>query len=80
MIDMASTGLKISERFSNKPIKKMVYFQNFSSALIGAYEVDNNPHIFLIRVNQHIQKIYRHFDGTLNHYSPMLFAANQEQN
>ena len=40
----------------------------------------NNPHTFLTRANQHIQKINRHFDGTLNQYGPMVFAANQEQN
>ena len=39
----------------------------------------NNPHIFLTRANQHIQEINRHFDGTLNHYGPVLFSENQEQ-
>ena len=40
----------------------------------------NNPHIFITRKNQNIQEINRHFDVTLNHFGPMVFAANQEQN
>ena len=34
-----------------------------------------NPHIFLTSVDQHIQEINRHFDGTLNSFGPMVFAA-----
>ena len=36
-----------------------------------------NPHIFLTRANQHIQEMNRHFDGTLNCFGPIVFAANQ---
>ena len=43
-------------------------------------EVANNPHIYLTRSKHHIQEIDRHFDGTLNHYGPMVFAENQEKN
>ena len=43
-------------------------------------EVANNPDISLTRAKQHIQEIDRHFDGTLNHCGPMVFAENQEQN
>ena len=42
--------------------------------------MDNNPHIFLTRANQHIQEINRDFDGTLDNYGLMVFAANKEQN
>ena len=40
----------------------------------------NNPHIFIIISNQHIQEINRNFDGTLNNYGPMVFLSNKEQN
>ena len=40
----------------------------------------NNPHIFLIISNQHIQEISRNFDGNLNHYGYTVFVENQEQN
>ena len=39
-----------------------------------------NPPTFLTVNNQNIQKINRHFDGTLNNFVPILFSANQEQN
>ena len=45
----------------------------------GAYEVANNPHIFLTLTNQHIQEISRHFDETLNIFFPLVFAENLEQ-
>ena len=40
----------------------------------------NDPHIFLTREKQHIQESSRNFNGTLNHYGPMEFSANQEKN
>ena len=79
MIDIVSTGLSRSVRLANKPKQKYGLFAKFSLALIGACEVANNSHIFLTRVNQHIQEINRHFDGTLNHFGLMKFAANQEK-
>ena len=39
-----------------------------------------NTHILLTRAKQHIQEINRHFYGTLNHYGPIDFAENQQQN
>ena len=79
-IGLESTGLWRSYRLANKPKQKYVLFAKFWLALIGACEVANNPHNFLTRTNQHIQEINRQFDGNLNHYGPMVFAANQEQN
>ena len=38
-----------------------------------------SPHTFLIRANQHIQEINRQFDGTLNHFGPIVFSENQEK-
>ena len=77
---MASTGLSISTRFVNKPKQKNGSYSKFSLELIGARSVDKNPHIFLNKANQHIREINRHFYGTLNHFCPIAFAANQEQN
>ena len=74
MINMASTGTRRSIRLTDKPKQKYGLFAKFSVAVIGACEVDNNPHIFLTRENQHIQKINRHFDGNLNNVGPMVFA------
>ena len=79
-IGLESTGLWRSSRLANKPKQKYGLFSKFSLAFIGAYEVDNNPHNFLTITNQNIQEINRQFDGNLNHYGPMVFAANQEQN
>ena len=77
MINLASTCIRISARLANKSRQKYGLFDKFSLAVVGSCEVAKNPQIFLIRVNQHIQEINRHFDGTLNHYGPMVFAANQ---
>ena len=79
-INLASTGLRRYARLTNKPKKKYCLFAKLSLSVIGACEVDNNPNIFLTRENQHIQEINRHFDGTLNHFGPIIFVANQEQN
>ena len=65
---------------ANKPKQKYDLFLKLSLAVIGACEVDNNPHIFLTRANQYIQEINRHFDGTLNNFGLIVFAKNQEQN
>ena len=77
IIDPASTGLRISARLANKPRQKYSLFYKFSLSGIGAREVANKPHIFMTRFNQHIQEINRHFEGTLNNYGTMVFAANQ---
>ena len=38
MIDMASTGLRISSRLANKPRKKYGLFAKFSLAVIGLHD------------------------------------------
>ena len=58
----------------NKPKRKYGLFSKLSLALIEACEVAKKPHIFITRENQHIQEINRHFDGTLNHFGPIVFA------
>ena len=80
MFDMASTGISKNERLANKPKQKYGLFAKFSLSVIISCDVAKNPHVFLTRSKQHIQEIHRHFDGTLNHYCPMVSAANQEQN
>ena len=42
--------------------------------------MDKNPQIFLTIAIKQIQEINRHFDLTLNHFGPMVFAENKEQN
>ena len=79
MIDLESTCLMRSIMLANKPRQKYGLFAKLSLAVIVSCDVANNPHIFLNRANQHIQVINRHFDGTLNHYGPMVFAENQEK-
>ena len=39
-----------------------------------------NSQIFLTRLNQRTQEINRHFDGSLNHFDPMVFSIDKEQN
>ena len=80
MIYLASNGISRYDRLSNKPKQKCGLFPKLSLAVIGSYEVAKNPHIFLSVTNQHIQDINRHFDETLNHFDPMVFSENQEQN
>ena len=79
MIDLASTGLRRYARLANKIKHKYGLFDKFQLALIGVYDVSNNPRIFLTGANKHIQEIFRHFDGTLNHFGSMVFSANQEK-
>ena len=55
MIDLASTGLRISARLANKSKWKYGLFDKLSLAEMGAYEVANKPHIFLTIENQQIQ-------------------------
>ena len=55
MIDIVSTGLSRSVRLANKPKQKYGLFAKFSLAVIGAYDVDKNPHTYLTISNQHIQ-------------------------
>ena len=80
MINLALTSLSISARLDYKPKQKYGLFTKFSLSVIGACEVDNNPHIFLTKSNQNIQEINIHFDGTLKYFGPMVFATNQEKN
>ena len=80
MINLATGSHIISVRLSNKSKQKYGTFAKFSLAVIWACEVTNNPQIFLTRENQHIQETNRHFGGTLNHYGPMVFVENQQQN
>ena len=80
MIDLESTKFSRSKILDNNPKQKYGFFSKFSLAVIGTCEVAKNPHIFLTRKNQHIQEINIQFDGTLNHFGPMIFSANQELN
>ena len=73
-IDLVSTGFRISARLAHKPRQRYGFFDQFLLAVIGACEVAKKPNIFLPRSNQLIQEINRNFDGTLNHYGPILFA------
>ena len=79
MIDLESTSFRISTKLANKPRQKDYSFAKLSLSVIGARDVAKNTHIFLNVSNQHIKEINRHFDGTLNHYVPMVFASNQEK-
>ena len=75
MNNLSSTGLSRSSSLGNKFL-----FDKFPILVIGSCDVDITPHIFLTRENQDIQEINIHFDGKLNHFGPMVFAENQEQN
>ena len=79
LIDLASTGLRKYIILAKQPRQKYVLFAKFSLAVTWVYKVDNNPHIFLIRENQHIQEINRHIHRTLNQYGSMFFEENQGQ-
>ena len=74
MINIYSTCLRISVWLDNKSKQKYGLFTKFSLEVIGAFEVAKNLHIFITIANQHIQEINRHFDRTLNHFNPMVFA------
>ena len=78
MTNLESTDIRGSASFAKKP-RKYGLFAKLSLSVVGAREVDYNPHIFLTRVDQHIQEINRHFGGTLNLYGPIVSAENQEQ-
>ena len=80
MINLESTGLRRSTRLDNKPRQKYGLFYKFSLEVIVACDVAKNYNIFLTRANQPIHEIIIHFDRNLNHYGPMVFAANQEKN
>ena len=47
MIDIASTGPRISARLSTKTKQKYGLFDQLSLSVIGAFEVAKNPHMFL---------------------------------
>ena len=57
--------------------KNEIKIAKFLLARIGACEVAKNPQIILIRANQYIHEINRHFDETLNSYGQIVFASNQ---
>ena len=80
MINLAPAGLRRYVRLDNKPRQKYGLFAKFSLSAIVAFEVANNPHIFLTRSKQHIKESNIHFYGTLNHFDTMLFSESQEQN
>ena len=80
MIDIESTYLRRADRLANKPKQKYYLFVKLFLSVIGACEVAKKSHIFLTGTNQHKQEINRHFYETLNHFDPMVFLANQEQN
>ena len=50
IINLASTGTRISAELANKT-RKYGLFAKFSSAVIGAWDVAKNPEIFLTRSN-----------------------------
>ena len=50
IINLASTGIRISAELANKT-RKYGLFAKFSSAVIGAWDVAKNPEIFLTRSN-----------------------------
>ena len=66
-----------SFRLDSKTKQEYGLFSKLSFTVVGSYEVANNPHIFITKVNQHIQEINRHFDGNLNNFGPMVFASNK---
>ena len=80
IIDIESTGIMRSDGLDNKPKQKYGLSAKLPLAVFVACKVAKKPHIFITRANKHIQEINKHFDGTLNHFGPMEFAANQEQN
>ena len=80
VLNLALAGLRISARLDNKTRQKYGLFSKISLSVIGACEMDKNPHIFITRANQYIHKNNRHFDGTVNNFGPVLFAENLEQN
>ena len=74
IINLQSSGIRISARLANKPRLKYGLFAKLSLTVIEAYEVAKNSYIFLTRENQHIQESNRYVDGTLNNYGPMVLA------
>ena len=64
---------------SNKPKPKYGLFDEFVLAVVGACEVAKTRQISLYRANKHIYKRNRHFDGTLNHFGPMVSAENKNK-
>ena len=80
MIDMASTGLRKCYRLANRPKQKMVYLLYYIHQKLEHFRWLRTPPTFLTANNQNIQKINRHFDGTLNNFFPIVISANQEQN
>ena len=80
IVCLAPTVLIRSDSLANKVKQPYGILAILSHAVIVAFEVDKRPQIFITRSNQHIQKINRDFDETLNHFGPMGFSGNQEQN
>ena len=72
MLDLESTGRY--SRLAHKPKQKYILFSECSLAVVVTYDVDKDPHIFLTRENRYNQEINRHFDGTLIHFGPVVFA------
>ena len=57
MIDLASTGIRKSDRLANKPKQKYGLFDKFALEVIGACEVYKNPHIFPTRKTNTSRKL-----------------------
>ena len=74
IINLAPTGLGRSSRLDDKPKNKYSSFSKFSLAVIGAYNMVKNLHMFPTGANQHIKLMNGIFDGTLYYFGPMLFA------
>ena len=76
---MASTDTRRSARLANKQKQRNGLFDKLSLIVVGECELAKKTHILLTRSNQHIQKIDRYFDVTLNNFCPMVFVSNQEK-
>ena len=55
MIDPVPAGIRRYARLANKPRQKYGLFAKFPLEVIGEFEVDKNPHIFITLANQHIR-------------------------
>ena len=55
IVDLATTGLRISSRLDNKPKQKYGFFSKLLLEGVEACGMAEKYHIFLTRSNQHIQ-------------------------
>eukprot|EP00957_Ditylum_brightwellii_P109112 8324128-Ditylum_brightwellii.AAC.1 len=80
MIDLASSGLKRSTQV-RKPLQHFGFF----TLLLGASAVmwtqaTQVPTTLKHKAIYHTELAHSLYDETINHFSPMAFAANQQQN